>query len=147
MFLGRAAGMDRKVKKLTDVLVFADSAGLKYVIYFYQWFEEMANEMSERSGHETTMLMSAASRVLKKLFITKVRSLSAFNSDQRMSAENSLSRGRKTANDIRKMLIDELTEVTQEAHARQVLQTRHEMGYNSESDSQNVVLAAGPLPG
>lgn len=138
---GQASGMDRKVEKLTEVLVFADSAGLEFVIRFYQWFEELASETPERSGHEILILVSAASRVLKKLFIAKIRALSAIDFDRRVFTGCFPEIARERINEIRTLLIGAMKEAAQEAEDGPMFQTRWESGGNDIFELQGLVSA------
>jgi hypothetical protein len=119
--------MNRKVKKLTEVLSFADSAGMKVLLYFFQWFNEESRRTNQEYKPETRLLMSAASRVLKKLARERVHGFSARDSDLNLFRSGSMPMGSKgeaggkNKEDIEKLLKAELIEVAQRTDAARIL--------------------------
>jgi hypothetical protein len=87
--------------------------------------------------------MSAASRVLKKLFINKVRALSSVNFDQRVFTGYLPAEDQKRTKDIREMLINAMVEAAQETNAEEISQAHYEPGHGDVSESQDLVPAGG----
>ncbi|NLE29386.1 MAG: hypothetical protein GX629_06945 [Phycisphaerae bacterium] len=129
--------MNRKIEKLTEVLSFADSAGPQVMTYFCRWFDELARQESDQPESDLTLLITAASRVLKTLFVEKVHGCSALGSRHRVSGKRCVLQGnkifiRKKSEAIRKMLMNEIIKVAQQADAGWILQADFKIGHNSK---------------